>query len=326
MTRRYSLMFAGLLVAAGSALAQQPLAFEVASIKIAEPITPQRVMQGKMKIGMNVDGARVDIGYFGLRELIMAAYRIKSHQLVGPDWMSAQRFDISARIPEGVSKDKVPEMLQALLAERFGFKFHRENREQPMYALVVGKGGIRMKEAAPEPAEAKPAAPAPGAQGFSMGIGGEQRTVQVAPAGGGGTVTISGPGGTGGNVKMNMVDGMMRMEMSSISMPAFAEAITRFVDRPVVDQTELKGNYQISLDMTMADMMAVAQRAGAGMGIAIGGPGGPGAAAAATGEAADPAGGSIVSSVQKLGLKLEPKKNPVEAIVVDHVEKSPTEN
>src|SRR4051812_16986219 len=117
MRLRLAALFAGLALTAGSGVAQQPLAFEVASIKVAEPITPQRIQAGKFKVGMTVDGARVDIGFFGLRELIMTAYGVKQHQVTGPDWMSAQRFDISAKIPDGVGKDKVPEMLQALLAE-----------------------------------------------------------------------------------------------------------------------------------------------------------------------------------------------------------------
>ncbi|HXJ42335.1 MAG TPA: TIGR03435 family protein, partial [Bryobacteraceae bacterium] len=289
----------------------------------------------KLHIGMTVDGARVDIGFFGLRELIMTAYGVKQNQIMGPDWMSSQRFDISAKIPDGVSKDKVPEMLQTLLAERFGLKFHRESKEQAMFALVVAKGGSKMKEAE---AEAAPVAVAPGAapppppgpgQSFTVGTANGQASVRVAQNGNGGaTMTMSGGGGRGGNIKMNMVDGMMRMEMSSISMPAFAEAITRFVDKPVVDQTELKGNYQIALDMTMADMMAVAKATMGGMGMAMGPekPGGPGGAAGGAGEASDPAGGSIFSSVQKLGLRLEPKKSPVDILVVDHLEKNPGEN
>lgn len=37
-------------------------------------------------------------------------------------------------------------------------------------------------------------------------------------------------------------------------------------------------------------------------------------------------GGSVFNAVQRLGLKLDPKKEPVETIVVDHVEKTPIEN
>src|SRR5207249_390169 len=52
--------------------------------------------------------------------------------------------------PEGTTKEQVPEMLQALLAERFQLKIHRENREHNVYGLVVGKGGHKLKESPPD--------------------------------------------------------------------------------------------------------------------------------------------------------------------------------
>ncbi len=55
--------------------------------------------------------------------------------------MAQQRFEIQAKIPDGVSEDKVPEMLQALLAERFKLVIHRDKKELPVYALIVGKNG-----------------------------------------------------------------------------------------------------------------------------------------------------------------------------------------
>lgn len=313
------------LVAAGSCFGQ--VAFEVASIKPSEAMTPQKMMAGRMNIGMKVDGARVDIGYSGLTELITMAYRLKRHQLQGPDWMSAQRFDIQAKLPAGATKDQVPEMLQALLVERFGLKFHRDTKEQAMYALVVGKGGSKLKDADPDPdpATAVEAAPTKGTQTFTMGAAGGQTTVRMAQ-GGGGAVVTGGPGGMGAaRVEMGS-DGMMHMELKKITMTAFSEMITRFVDKPVMDQTELKGNYKVTLDLAMSDMMGAARAAGAGMGIAMGGPISAGGAGGGAGEASDPSGGSIFQSVQKMGLKLEPKKAAVEILVVDHLDKKPTEN
>ena len=314
------------LVAAGSCFGQ--VAFEVASIKPSEAMTPQKMMAGKMNIGMKVDGARVDIGYLGLTELITMAYRLKRHQLQGPDWMSAQRFDIQAKLPAGATKDQVPEMLQALLVERFGLKFHRDTKEQAMYALVVGKGGSKLKEADPDPDPATAVAegaPVKGTQTFTMGAAGGQTTVRMAQGGGGAVVTTGGSGRMGG-ARMEMgSDGMMHMELKKITMAAFSEMITRFVDKAVMDQTELKGNYKVTLDLAMSDMMGAARAAGAGMGVMMGGALGGGAGGGA-GEASDPSGGSIFQSVQKMGLKLEPKKAPVEILVVDHLDKLPTEN
>jgi uncharacterized protein (TIGR03435 family) len=53
----------------------------------------------------------------------------------------------------------------------------------------------------------------------------------------------------------------------------------------------------------------------------------PPPARAANGEAAsDPAGVSLAGSLRKLGLKLESRKAPTEVLVIDKVEKVPTEN
>src|ERR1700722_15101648 len=141
-----------LAVAFAAALfAQRGPTFEVASIKpAATPTMPDR-MAGKIRIGMNIDGARVDIGFLSLADLIRTAYRVKQYQISGPNWISSERWDILATLPEGASRDQVPEMLQTLLAERFGLKVNKESKEQAIFALVVGKNGPKLKEAAPDP-------------------------------------------------------------------------------------------------------------------------------------------------------------------------------
>ncbi len=99
---------------------------------------------------LNVVGSRVDIRFMSLYNLVVTAYRIKPHQLSGPDWMRSQRFDIAAKIPDGVSKDQVPEMLQALLAERFKLSIHRDSKDQSVFALVVGRNGSKLQRSAPQ--------------------------------------------------------------------------------------------------------------------------------------------------------------------------------
>jgi len=59
-----------------------------------------------------------------LRELIPLAYDIRPFQLVGPDWLGAQRFDIVATLSAGATQEQVPHMLQALLTERFKLTAH----------------------------------------------------------------------------------------------------------------------------------------------------------------------------------------------------------
>ena len=113
--------------------------------------TAAQIASGQAHLGMNVDAARVDIGSLSLAELIRIAYGVKPYQIQGPDWISAERFDVVAKLPEGASKEQVPQMLQALLAERFQLKAHRESKEHSVYALVVGKNGPSLRNPRPIP-------------------------------------------------------------------------------------------------------------------------------------------------------------------------------
>lgn len=303
-------------------------AFEVATIRPAKMPSPTDIMNGKMHVGIKVDQARVDMGLVSLTEMICKAYNVKSYQVSGPDWMGGmggQRFDVLAKMPEGATKDQVPEMLQALLAERFKLAIHRESKEHPIYALVVGKNGLKMKEV-----PADPAAPAPA--GKSDAAAGDPGT-EAAPAKDSspqiqfkstgersGTATVRGPDG---NAKMSFSPGGLHMEFEKMTMDKFAETLTPFLDRPVVDMTELKGNYQVALDLSMEDLKNVGRKFGMAM------PGAPPAAgdtnALPSDAVSDPA-GSVFKSVQALGLKLEPRKTPLDQIVIDHIEKMPTDN
>jgi uncharacterized protein (TIGR03435 family) len=164
------------------------------------------------------------------------AFKVKPYQLSGPDWMSADRFDVMGKMPEGATKEQVPEMLQALLADRFKLTIHRENRERAVYALVVGKGGPKLKEAVPEP-DAPPEGD-DAKKGVATGRVRQDSTGAVVQDGGRAGKTRMTPG----------PDGSMRLEASSMPMAALADALSRFMDRPVLDLTELKGSYQVTLD------------------------------------------------------------------------------
>ena len=304
--------------AACAAFGQTPAApaFEVASVKLASPLNPADVAAGKLHVGMTIDGARVDIGFFSLADLIPVAFRVKRYQVSGPDWMAAQRFDIQATIPDGASAGQVPEMLQALLAERFKLAMHRETKDHPVYALVSGKNGSKLKEAAPDSA-----APADDNAKAGVAIGSGDRQARVSSDGKGLVVT---GGRLGGAMRVTMgPNGTMHLAASKITLASFVDVLSPFLDRPVVDMTELKGNYQIALDLTMDDLRKVARTAGVALPGQASGPDSAGRPADA---ASDPSGGSIFNSVQQLGLKLEPRKAPLEMIVIDHLEKNPTEN
>jgi uncharacterized protein (TIGR03435 family) len=301
----------------GQATAAAP-AFEVATIRPAPPITEliQQLQSGKAKIGMSVDGARVDMGFSSLADLIRIAYRVKAYQVQGPDWMAQQRFEIQAKIPEGVAEDKVPEMLQALLEDRFKLAVHRDKKDLPVYALIVGKTGPKLTEASAEPDAPLPDSPG---RGFSLGTEkGQMKMVQDGK--GGGAVQVAGQAGT---TRFSVVDGKIHLELTKVTLAQLVDTLTPLVERPVVDMTDLKGTYQIALDLPMDDLQILAQRQAAAMGIPLPGPQ-PGAN---PGDAASTPGGSaIFAAIEKLGLKLDSRKAPVETIVVDHLEKTPTEN
>ena len=76
----------------------------------------------------------------------MEAFEVKTEQIEGPSWLETACFDISAKIPEGARGAQIPAMLQALLAERFQLAAHKVERLRSGYALVVDKGGPKIKE------------------------------------------------------------------------------------------------------------------------------------------------------------------------------------
>jgi uncharacterized protein (TIGR03435 family) len=297
-----------------------PLAFEVASIKPSADIMVA-VGAGKMPhVGMKVDNQSVDIGYFTLAQLITYAYKVKPHQVSGPDWMKSAHWDIAATLPEGANKDQVPEMMQALLADRFKLVIHHDTKEMSALALEVGKNGMKMSASPPDP-------PAPEKSDdkdttvIDTGTG-QMRVKTTGRPGEGGTTQIS--GGPAGNVKVSVDNGMMHMESSKMTMEILSQQLTGFLGQPVIDRTDLKGTYVVAVNIALEDLQAIARSSG----FAIGGAG-PGASQAnpsVVPTASDPSGGSVYASIVKLGLKLNKEKLPVEMIVVDHLEKTPTEN
>jgi uncharacterized protein (TIGR03435 family) len=316
------LICATMALAVSAAFAQAPaakLAFEVASIKPAGPMDPATILSGKAHIGMKIDGFRVDIGMFAISDLIRIAYKLKSYQLISPEWMNgmgAQRWDIMATMPPGSNKDQVPEMLQTLLAERFKLEFHKESKEHAAYVLTVAKSGLKMQEAPPDEAPAKAEPPVPG-EGPKPPAGNDNTKIDVKQTSDGATVSIG--GGEGGPMKMNMGPNGMHMEAEKMPMDGLVEMIGKLVNKPIVDQTGLKGKYKVALDIPMAEMLALARAQGAAV------PNLPGAGPADA--ASDPSGsGSIFQTVKALGLNLEAKKMPIEITVVDKCEKAPTEN
>src|SRR5688500_2666684 len=122
---------AAFLLASGSALiaqsadaAKPPARFEVASVKphTSDDRRDMLVAQNGRFVAVNMP----------LRHVIRTAFQLQDDQIVGgPDWIDTDRFDIEARWPgmPGAPGIELLEMMQSLLAERFGLKTHREMRE-----------------------------------------------------------------------------------------------------------------------------------------------------------------------------------------------------
>jgi uncharacterized protein (TIGR03435 family) len=127
-----------------------------------------------------------------------------------------------------------------------------------------------------------------------------------------------------GTMRMNMTpEGQMQMEFSRMTMAQFADTLTGMVDKPVVDMTDLKGAYQAALALSMPDLLNLAAKSGA---LPAGANPFGGLPGAGVPQASDPSTNSVFTSVKQLGLQLDSRKAPIDFIVVDHAEKTPTEN
>jgi uncharacterized protein (TIGR03435 family) len=237
------------LIAALTVLAQTqtPPAFEVASVK---PTQHGRNADGWSRSSVDIPSPdRLVAENSSLDELIRFAYDLKDYQVSGPVWLNddSESFDIVAKAPPGYSKDQVRVMLQVLLMGRFKLAAHRETKVLPIYELVVGKNGPKLKGAAP--------------------------ASRKGTSSGGGKLTAT---------KVTMAD--------------FAYELSRQLNRPVLDKTEIAGVFDITLRYARED----------------------------DGASIDP---PLFTAIQDtLGLKMEAAKGPIEILVIDHIEKAPTEN
>jgi uncharacterized protein (TIGR03435 family) len=320
----------GLALTAIAAFAQTKPAFEVASIKPAAPIDMAKmaaaIQNGQMpKIGAHVDANRAEYTYLDLKSLISLAYHVKPYQITGPDWMANTRFDIVAKLPDKASKDDAPGMLQTLLEDRFKLTIHRSSAEHPVLALVVGKGGPKMKESTEVPVAIDESAPLKDGEMIQQGPDGPVR-VTIGKLGSG-VMDMGAKGKIAYGIDPSA--GTMHMQASMMTMAGFADILTQFeqmagggaVSPQIVDMTGLKGYYQAAIDFSMADLMNMARSRGMDI------PGAPAGGAATAGAAIDPDGkSSLLEAVASLGLKLESRKAMVDQLIVDHMEKTPTEN
>lgn len=286
----YSLAQAANPVPAATAPAAVPSplpTFDVASVK---PHKDEGMMMRSMS-QITADGFSMD--GVGLDMILRNTFDVSHDRILNePEWARSSRFDIEAKVaPEDAPKLKALTqkqrwaMLLPVLEDRFSLKFHHETRELPVYALVVAKGGPKLKEAQTTDSGTDAPPTKPGAD--------------------------SAPPAFHPMLMMHFTQQGMAIESHSATMASLAQVIAQQVGGTVVDKTGLTGKYDYTLKFTPED--------GAGpmmMRMPGGGPPPDGGA-----QPQEPPAPSLFAALQEqLGLKLEAHKESVDVIVIDHIE------
>ncbi|HEY2383611.1 MAG TPA: TIGR03435 family protein [Terriglobia bacterium] len=229
--RKLALAFAGVAVIAlplgfrvwkapavqAQSLSAPHLQFEAASIKPSSA--------GLSGITFAVQpGGRLDVENNPISNVIKNAYgSIRPFVLQGgPDWVDSDRYDIEAKAEGNPAEPEMMVMLQALLADRFKLKVHRETRELPVYALTVAKGGPKLtKHIEGSCVIVDPNSPPP-------------------------------PGAPGEKPRDHCGNNLIargRWDASKVDMPSVAGALSVLVRRKVIDKTGLTGFFDIHIDI-----------------------------------------------------------------------------
>jgi uncharacterized protein (TIGR03435 family) len=128
----------------GQDLAKAP-AFEVASIAPCKPGTPEPPGEHAGMVQFTAPGGRFRASATTLKFLLEWAYDIQpSQHSGGPSWMDTDRYDIVAKAEGNVTDSQQKLMVQTLLADRFGLKFHREKKKLNVYVISVGKSAPKL--------------------------------------------------------------------------------------------------------------------------------------------------------------------------------------
>jgi len=170
-------------------------------------------------------GGRFEVRTATMVDLISFAYDMESDKILsGPNWLDWDRFDVAAKAPPATTREDLILMLQKLLADRFQLVVRKDIKPMPAYALTVGKGKPKVKEASKSGE--------PGCQGVPQ---------NPAP----GTVPY------------------VVISCHNVTMAAFAEVLGGYArgiyfSDPVVDQTGLNGAWDFDLKFTQRNRLAQA--------------------------------------------------------------------
>jgi uncharacterized protein (TIGR03435 family) len=135
--------FALLFCAAFSQSTEAPTKFEIADVHTSPKGGIQFFNGGILQRGRYVAKNAT------MLDLISAAYGVENEKVQGgPTWLEKDQFDVIAKAPASMTTETVKPLLQALLAERFKLVVHTDTKPMPVFALTVGKGKPKLKEAA----------------------------------------------------------------------------------------------------------------------------------------------------------------------------------
>jgi uncharacterized protein (TIGR03435 family) len=262
--------------------------FEVASIKPATPLGPLGMRANRKGGPGTTDPGMYTCENCPVSWVLSEAYDLQPFEYGGPDWTQNVRFDFRAKVPSGTTKDVFLAMLQNLLADRFMLVVHREKKAMTVYELTVAKNGPKFLESVPKDA--------PKEDGPPGDLRRDRDGFPILPVG----------------TTMAAVPGHARIRSDNQTMAWFVRMLAGQLQGPVIDATELKAKYDFIVSW------AYGENSGRGASAASGVP-----------EAMDlePYRPALINAVQsQLGLRLEEKKGQVAVLVVDHMEKVPSEN
>ena len=304
ITRTRALGVATLLwIGAGpDVMAQAPagLAFEVASVKPSNPNPDPSNPLSMIALMLPQPGGRFTATNTPLRMLIMTAFELKQDaQLVGgaPPVLAA-KYDITARAANTatIAMKDLPQLLRALLADRFQLKTHTETRELPVYDLVLARGDGRLgPDMTPSKSDCPSSDEIAAQQGAALAKGDVASFVgKPGPC----MITTDTSGGP-----LNLL-----MRGDGQEMKQLVEQLSALTGRAVRDKTGLTGRYDFAMKLDLQMVLALAQKMGANV-----------PAAAANIPQAE--GSSLMTTLtEQLGLKLESTRDGVPVVVIDSVQ------
>ena len=267
---------------------------------------------------------RLVIGCATLATLTGYAFNVPRGRVDGAIWLDGQgapRFDIEATLPPGATVDQIPEMIQSLLVERLRLEAHRGTREQSVEALVVVKGGLKMKEAAPQTPDANDFSNIAGAAGgagqaapIEIGhINGQQARVTHGFIGGTPEALSTFGNDRIGTASVTMSMGNIHLQAPSISLDGLTDLLWSVADvTDLVNLTNVQGRYQLELRVSASGAAASPR----------GGPASPATDRKSVATFQEARRKAFNAALLKLGLQMEPRTAPVEVVFVDRVERS----